>query len=257
MAILSNYFRMSERSPRMRKATDMRITGTALYFLPVQMRVPLKFGQELTTSVTCARASVSVKDGKGQIAKGWGETPLSVQWVWPSKLSYETRHKALKEFTLLLADAWASFEEAGHAIEIGFDFQETVLPALLARFNEHSQIGEPMPWLAALVCSSAFDIALHDAFGGLHLLSVYETYNPAFMNRDLADFLIPADGAVVNFSGSYPEDFFITRPPNRLRAWHLVGGVDLLDPSELTGAEPQDGYPVLLPEWIERDGLKC
>jgi L-alanine-DL-glutamate epimerase-like enolase superfamily enzyme len=36
-----------------------------------------------------------------------------------------------------------------------------------------------------------------------------------------------------------------------------VGGVDLLDPSELTGAEPKDGYPVLLADWIKRDGLKC
>jgi L-alanine-DL-glutamate epimerase-like enolase superfamily enzyme len=42
-----------------------------------------------------------------------------------------------------------------------------------------------------------------------------------------------------------------------LPAWHLVGGKDLLDVSELTGSEPQDGYPVLLADWIERDGLTC
>ena len=36
-----------------------------------------------------------------------------------------------------------------------------------------------------------------------------------------------------------------------------MGGKDLLDASELTGSEPDDGYPVLLPDWIERDGLKC
>ena len=30
-----------------------------------------------------------------------------------------------------------------------------------------------------------------------------------------------------------------------------------MDPSEATGAEPDDGYPVFLPEWIDRDGLKC
>jgi len=40
-------------------------------------------------------------------------------------------------------------------------------------------------------------------------------------------------------------------------AWHLVGGKDLLDDSELTGDEPDDGYPVLLPDWIKRDGLTC
>jgi len=31
----------------------------------------------------------------------------------------------------------------------------------------------------------------------------------------------------------------------------------LLDESELTGDEPDDGYPVLLADWIRRDGLKC
>ena len=40
-------------------------------------------------------------------------------------------------------------------------------------------------------------------------------------------------------------------------AWHLVGAKDVLDESELMGTEPNDGYPVLLPDWIKRDGLKC
>ena len=31
----------------------------------------------------------------------------------------------------------------------------------------------------------------------------------------------------------------------------------MLEPDELTGSEPQDGYPVVLTEWIARDGLKC
>ena len=40
-------------------------------------------------------------------------------------------------------------------------------------------------------------------------------------------------------------------------AWHLVGGKDLIDRTELTGQEPEDGYPVLLEDWIQQDGLKC
>jgi L-alanine-DL-glutamate epimerase-like enolase superfamily enzyme len=39
--------------------------------------------------------------------------------------------------------------------------------------------------------------------------------------------------------------------------WHLVGGVDALEAVDLTGSEPDDGYPVLLTDWIERDGLRC
>jgi hypothetical protein len=37
----------------------------------------------------------------------------------------------------------------------------------------------------------------------------------------------------------------------------LVGGLDPLEAGDLTGQEPDDGYPVLLGDWIDRDGLTC
>jgi L-alanine-DL-glutamate epimerase-like enolase superfamily enzyme len=37
----------------------------------------------------------------------------------------------------------------------------------------------------------------------------------------------------------------------------LVGGLDPLTEAELTGAEPRDGYPVVLHDWIRTDGLTC
>ena len=231
-------------------------SGATLYFLPIQTRVPLKFGPEITTCVTCARASLTVVNRRGRTAVGWGETPLSVQWVWPSALGYEVRHKALKEFCRELAAAWAGFESTGHPMETGHDFHEHALPKLLARFNAGRE-EEPVPWLAALVCCSVFDLALHDACGQLLERPVYETYSAEFMSRDLAAFLTPAEDSAVSFQGKFPAEFLTARRPDRLRAWHLVGGLDLLEPGELTGAEPKDGYPVLLPDWIERDGLKC
>jgi L-alanine-DL-glutamate epimerase-like enolase superfamily enzyme len=114
-----------------------------------------------------------------------------------------------------------------------------------------------MPWLAALVCCSPFDLAIHDAFGRLVKRPVYSTYSPTFMNRDLAAHLRPAPGGCVSFHGKFPGEFLVPNPPRRLRAWHLVGGLDLLERAELTGAEPKDSYPVLLRDWIRRDGLKC
>src|SRR2546421_6559393 len=169
MAALGNDFQAAIWNLLMRKSTDIRVAGAALYFLPIQTRIPLKFGTETTTSVTCARVAVRVTDGQGRSAQGWGETPLSVQWVWPSKLSYEYRHQRLKELCILLAKEWIHLDGSGHPVEIGYDFQEQVLPTLLAHFNQqNSQPPEPVPWLAALVCCSAFDLATHDAFGQLH-----------------------------------------------------------------------------------------
>jgi L-alanine-DL-glutamate epimerase-like enolase superfamily enzyme len=249
---------LRQNTSAMGKPTDIRTVGAALYFLPVRTRVPLKFGNETLTHITCARARVTVTDAAGRTAEGWGETPLSVQWVWPGGTPYEERHEALKTFCVKLTGSWACLAPAGHPIELGHDFQETVLPGLWHDFNRRHRDGrEPMPWLAALLCCSPFDLAVHDAYGRRHARPTYTTYNATFMNHDLAHFLEPSPRERVSFARTYPADFLAPNPPQRLVAWHLVGGLDALDASELTGAEPQDGYPVTLTEWIQRDGLKC
>ncbi len=237
--------------------TDIRPTGAELYFLPVTTRVPLKFGPETLTSVICARVKMTVSDVRGQTAEGWGETPLSVQWVWPSSLSNQYRCEALQDFCRTLARAWKDFNQYGHPLEIGHDFIEEVLPGLLERRNSACQPEQKVPWLGALVCCSAFDIALHDAYGHLHTIDIYKTYNRDFLNRDLTAFVTPAEDRDISFAGLYPADFLNLTPPDILPAWHLVGGMDLLEDSQRTGSEPNDGYPVTLPEWIDRDGLFC
>lgn len=239
----------------MPKQTDVRVVDASLFFLPVYTRVPLKFGAETVTYVTCVRVRVTVEDRLGRRAEGWGETPLSVQWVWPSALSYEERHEMLKAFCRTLAEAWASFAGQGHPMEVGHAFIEGPLQDLADAANAGR--AEPMPWLAALVCCSAFDIAVHDAYGVVHGVETYSTYNAQFMNRDLSAYLTPAEGADVSFAGRYPDDYLVMPRPSTLPAWHLVGGLDPLDACELTGAEPADGYPVLLRDWIQRDGLNC
>lgn len=236
--------------------TDVTVTGATLYFLPVETRVPLKFGTETLTAVTCARVKVTVRGEDGRTAEGWGETPLNVQWVWPSSLPYSQRHEWLEAFCKALTPVWGDGHRfTGHPIAIGHDFIEHWLPRLHTAFNE-GLASEQMPWLAALVCVSAFDIATHDAYGNLHGKPIYETYTAEYLGQDLSHFLEPAPGSGVSFEGRYPADFLET-PPTTLPAWHLVGGMDLLDAAEATGTEPNDGYPVFLPDWITRDGLKC
>lgn len=289
------------------KNTDVQIRGCRLYFLPIRTRIPLKFGAETLTEVTCARVRLAVATRDGRMVHGWGETPLSVQWVWPSSLSYSYREKTLIEFTRILCAEWAAFDEWGHPMEIGYDFQLERLPEVLARFNageetagtqarrdERESPAEPIPYLAALVCCSLYDIALHDAFGVAHRLPTYSTYTSEFMSRDLSQFYAaamspdasptsaatpsvaspaslsvsaarpvpppatPSAGEVLRgLRGRLPADFLSPPTGTRIPAWHLVGGKDLIRNEDLTGDEPDDGYPVVLDAWIRRDGLSC
>ncbi|GDY17593.1 hypothetical protein LBMAG55_09160 [Verrucomicrobiota bacterium] len=242
----------------MANAHDVQIRAVSWYALPVSTRVPLKFGHDTLTEVVCARVRLTVARADGQRGEGWGETPLSVQWVWPSSLSYAVRLRALQDFCDLLTEAYAQFPAQGHAMEIGHDFLEAVLPRLLAAFNESLPPGVRIPKLAALVCASAFDLALHDAYGVANEVPTYLTYERPWMNHDLSAYLTPAaDAPAASFRGKYPADFFRQPVETNLLAWHLVGGLDFLTVAEAGAARLTDGHPTSLDEWVERDGLKA
>ncbi|MEM8670773.1 MAG: mandelate racemase/muconate lactonizing enzyme family protein [Planctomycetota bacterium] len=236
--------------------TDVVVESVDVFYLPVQMRMPLKFGAESITEATTIRVAVTVRDGKGKTAVGWGETPLAVTWAWPSQtLTYQQRLDIVMELCDTLANGWVVADDAGHPIEIGHAFVENHLPNLLQTFNlKHPS--NPVPHLAALIATSAFDIATHDAYGQLHQKDIYETYNSEFLSHDLSHFLTPADSSI-SFEGQYPSDYLNSEPPTAIPVWHLVGGLDPLDQQDLSGEEPDDGYPVTLRQWLETDGLDC
>ena len=237
---------------------DVEIRAVSWHALPVKTRLPLKFGHETVTSVVCARVKVTVEKSDGTRAEGWGETPLSVTWVWPSPLGYEVRLKALQEFCDALTQAYAGFAHRGHPLELGYDFLEDVLPGVLARFNAGLPVDVKIPTLAALVCCSPFDLALHDAYGVAHGVPTYSTYRAPWMNRDLARYLTPAsDAPTVSFAGRFPVDYFRSPVTTQLLAWHLVGGLDYLTVAEAGAQRLADGYPSSLDEWIQSDGLKA
>ena len=217
---------------------DVKVVDCELWFLPLEFRVPLKFGNEVTTGFYAPRVRMTVEDKNGKRASGWGESPLSPAWAWPSSDTFASRLEKMCEMCRKLAAKWKNFTVSGHPMEIGYEFLETQLP------------GE-YPQLAELTCNAAFDLALHDAYGNLHGVPVYETYNAKYMNRDLASYFEDDQ-----FKGLYPEDYFV-KYGKTLPVWHLVGGKDPLYPEELTGTEPDDGYPVMLDDWIKTDGLNC
>lgn len=242
------------------RPTDVRVTGAAVFLIPVTLRVPLRFGSQVVKEVTCARVAAEVSTRHGARAVGWGETPLAVQWGWPSSLPHAARHDAMVGLTAACVQEIGEWPGAGHALEIGTAFEAARLDSLARSVGGDGP--EPIPRLAALICLSPLDLAIHDAFGKVHAVDTFATYTAEYLSRDLADFFMHPDMPTHDtdrelFTGRHPADFLAARGATDLLAWHLVGGLDPLEAGDLTGEEPDDGHPILLADWIRRDGLEC
>jgi L-alanine-DL-glutamate epimerase-like enolase superfamily enzyme len=111
-----------------------------------------------------------------------------------------------------------------------------------------SNLPGSMPKLAVLVIGSAFDAAIHDAFGKAHDLNCYETYSREFMGRDLSAYLGP------DYAGQWLESYILPQLRPRLELYHTVGAADPLTTAEVT-KPVGDGLPETLPDWIRYNGL--
>ena len=212
-------------------------------FVPVDMRLPLKFGGETVKSIQIASVTLNAYGCAGR-----GETPLSVGWAWPADLGFKYREELMCGFCRFISENLRYRNE--HPMIAGYSFITNELAGLLDEFNRINNC--EMPYLAALISLSAFDIALHDAYALSQNVPVYSIYSSRYMPCDLEYFYNDP-----RFAGKYPCDYFVKEVPETLCVWHLVGGKDLLTQDELTGNEPDDGYPVTLEEWIKRDGIRA
>jgi len=231
--------------------TDIRVTELEVEFADERLRTPLKFGTGVVSAVTSATVRAGVETRSGRRGEGYGHILLSDSWGYPSTtLSHEARDAAMR----LVAERWCrevkSRSAWGHPVELWVE-AKAGLPELARGVTEGLGLAEPMPLLGALVCASPADAALHDAFGRAHGVSAYDTLGPEFMAHDLSAYLGPA------FGGRYPRDYLRAAYEPELPIFHLVGGLDKLTRAEVTADDPQDGLPVALTDWIERDGLQC
>ena len=124
-------------------------------FVPVRMRLPLKFGSETVDSIKIASVTL---ENSGVI--GRGETPLSVGWAWPGNLAFSYREDMMCKFCTFIAEHLEYTEE--HPMVAGYKVISEHLNKWLDEFNAANDC--EMPYLAALISLSAFDIALHDAY---------------------------------------------------------------------------------------------
>lgn len=230
------------------KATDIRIRAVRTTFTGYTYRAPIKFGGVAVDRVTLLDVECEVVTRRGQTVRGFGSMPMANIWAFPSRvLSQDQTLHAMQVLSERCARICEGFTEFGHPIELGLALEEQFLAAAV-EVSRELQLAQPIPKLCTLVCGSAFDAALHDAFGKARGLNCYHTYGPEFVNRDLGEWL----GA--DYAGEFLDAYVLSKPKARMPLYHLIGALDPLDDGELTKPS-DDGLPDTLPQWIRFNGL--
>jgi L-alanine-DL-glutamate epimerase-like enolase superfamily enzyme len=231
--------------------SDIRIRSIEPSYTNEVCRTPLKFGAVIVDELPFCRVRAMVENGRGEVAEGWGGIFLMDLWAWPTpELSHAAKSAAMVEVNQRFAKLVEGYPEPAHPIDLFM-----ALEGDLARTNREvcaeRGLSPEQPLLGALVCASAVDAAVHDAFGNVNGIDVYEGYGPEFMAHDLSRHLGP------EFAGRYPSQYLRPRFLPEIPIFHLVGGVDKLTRAEVTDADPQDGVPNSLDDWVKQDGVFC
>jgi L-alanine-DL-glutamate epimerase-like enolase superfamily enzyme len=228
--------------------TDVQIREVEQRTTRVAYRTPLKFGGVPSTHATLLDVRVRVETVAGRSAWGTASMPMGHVWAFPStRVSTTQTERAMVRLAERIGQRLAKSDDAGHPIELAHRFGPDAR-RLAGEVTCDLALDEPMPALATLVAASAFDLAVHDAYGRVHDRHVYDCYGAEWLASDLSSFLDE------RFRGERLDAYVRRRPKPRLPLYHLVGALDPLT-DDAVGDRLEDGLPNTLGEWIERDGL--
>ena len=228
------------------RPTDIRIAEVTHAFEDFLYRAPYQFGGRTVDRVTLLNVRCRVRTGSGKEVWGFGSMTLGNAWAFPAA-SHDAGLGAMRALADRFRTVTADCDEAGHPVDLA-----RVLDPVYFRTAEDvsrtRDLPAPIPKLCTLVVASAFDAALHDAYGKAFDRSSYDTYGAGFMRRDLAADL----GAP--FTGEYLDKYVPSKPQPTMPVFHSVGASDPLEPEDVR-QRLDDGLPNTLEEWIRRDGL--
>ena len=238
----------SPENPGAPRASDVGVLEVRHDFEDFRLRMPYRFGGRTITHLTLLNASVLVRNGQGRRAWGAGCMPLGNAWAFPSsRVTHDQSLRAMRVLAERISSITAERPRRAHPIDLYRSLEPLYLEAAAQVGAEH-RLAEPIPKLCALVVASAFDLAVHDAFGKVNGVDTYHAYGPEFMGRDLSHYL--GD----DFKGEWLDRYLRWSPVPYLHLYHSVGASDPLD--SLEAAPPlADDLPQTLAEWIAAEGL--
>jgi L-alanine-DL-glutamate epimerase-like enolase superfamily enzyme len=228
------------------RPTDIRIVEVRHQFEEFKYRMPYQFGGRTVDRVTILNVDCRVRTRAGKESWGFGSMTLGNAWAFPAA-SQDAGLGAMKALSDELRTVTADCDDSGHPIDL-FRALEPSYVRAAARLSKARALATPIPKLCMLVVASAFDAAIHDAYGKAFGVSSYDTYGPSYMTQDLARDLGP------QFKGEYLDRYVPSKPAPTMPVFHSVGASDPLEASDVK-TRIEDGLPNTLEEWIPRDGL--
>src|SRR6476659_1459527 len=172
------------------RPNDIRTLDVRHEFEDFQYRAPYQFGGRSVDRVTLLNVRCRVRTNGGRESSGFGSMTLGNAWAFPAA-SQEAGLGAMRTLAARLRDVTADCDDKGHPIDL-FRVLEPQYLRAAADVSRAQSLPVPIPKLCTLVVASAFDAALHDAYGKAFGRSVYATYGPEFVRRDLSADLGPS-----------------------------------------------------------------
>ena len=232
------------------RPTDIRIVSVDHSFEEFRYRAPYQFGGRTVDRVTILNVNCRVRthggsDG-GRDSWGFGSMTLGNAWAFPA-VAHDASLGAMRALADALQPITAACVERGHPVDLFRALEPEYLKAA-ANVSSSLRLPTPIPKLCTLVVASAFDAAVHDAYGKAFGVSVYETYGSSYMSRDLSHDLGP------QFKGEYLDRYVPAAPRAVTPVFHSVGASDPLEAVDVR-TRVDDDLPNTLEEWIARDGV--
>ncbi len=191
------------------------IRRAQVLFIDRRLRIPLRLSSGDITEATEARVEVDLTVD-GHAATGRSNIYLSDLWAWPDpSLTHALRDARLRARCQQIAAELSTLCGGGaeHPLELGLRLHHAVTNA--------SDTG--MPALAAALCASPFDAAMHDAVGLALNRSAFRLYD-----RYVA---IPAGDRFFREGSAIRavRKLLRTSPLDRLYCWGIVGPDEALE----------------------------
>ena len=208
---------------RLSRPTDIRIVEVVHRFEEFRYRAPYQFGGRTVDRVTILDVDCRVRTGDGKETWGFGSMTLGNAWAFPA-VPHDIGLGAMTSLAAELRAQTAACDQTGHPIDL-FRALEPEYLRVAESVSRARALPAPIPKLCTLVVASAFDAAIHDAYGKAFGVSCYETYGPRFMRHDLS-----ADLGR-QFKGEYLDRYVPSAPRPTTLVFHSVGASDPLEAS--------------------------